>query len=83
MDAFCPRCSNPLVPSVSGAFGICFACMAATKALVYASLLGQTEPPAGIDSVLAGAALTKRVPVDVAELAAWRKSVRPKARKAA
>jgi hypothetical protein len=76
----------PLAVSVSSAYGVCFACTAAAKVFVYAAMDGQTWPPAGgsgLPSILAGTALATRQPVDVAALAAWRKSVKPRARKAA
>ena len=81
MDVFCPRCGQPVVLCVSGDYAVCYACTAAAKAFVYVAMAGQSVAPVD-GSVFAGKALTKRVPVDVAGLTAWRKAVRPRKRAA-
>lgn len=82
MDLFCPRCGQPVAATVSGAFAVCYACQAAAKTFVYVALAGQTAAPVD-GAAFAGRALTKRRPVDVAALAAWRKSIQPRKQRAA
>lgn len=82
MDLFCPRCGQPVVATASGAFAVCYACQAAAKTFVYVALAGQDAAPVD-GAAFAGRALTKRRPVDVAALAAWRKSIQPRKKRAA
>ncbi len=82
MDLFCPRCSQPVEPAVSGDYAVCFACQAAAKVFVYVALAGQTAAPVD-GAAFAGRALAKRRPVDVAALTAWRKSIQPRKKRAA
>lgn len=84
MELFCPRCGQAVAPCVSGAYAVCFACTAASKAWVYVALAGQRIAPQGGNppSALAGPGLEVRRPVDVAALAAWRKSIKPRKRAA-
>lgn len=86
MEHFCPRCGQVVTPCVSEVYAVCFACTAASKAFVYVALAGQKIAPAGgveMPSALAGPGLATRRPVDVAELAAWRKSIKPRRARAA